>query len=221
MPAFDQLILLTPRLRLRPLATNDAPALLTIFSDVRVTQYGTMLPWQSIGDAHAMVDRDVHAMQLGERLRLGIERLDDAALVGTCTLFDLDPLCRSAELGYGLHPQAWGQGYMHEALMALLEYGFSELGLNRVMADVDPRNTASKKSLGRLGFIEEGLLRENCVIDGALADSALYGLLCREWRATVRPTRQSEVTGVALDVEEEVFDKSSTSRPSLQDSAPI
>jgi len=219
MPAFDQLVLLTQRLRLRPLANHDAPALLTIFSDVRVTQYGTMPPWPSVDEAHAMVDRDVNAMRRGERLRLGIERLEDATLLGTCTLFDLDPLCRSAELGYGLHPRAWGQGYMHEALMALLGYGYSELGLNRVMADVDPRNTASKRILERLGFTAEGLLRENCVIDGALADSALYGLLRREWRAPVHTTWRSEVTGDAVCVERRLCEDT-TRRPSLQDPIP-
>lgn len=72
---------------------------------------------------------------------------------------------------------------MHEALVALLNYGFSELDLNRVVADIDPRNVNSARSLERLGFTKEGHLRENCVVNGILADSVIYGLLRREWKA--------------------------------------
>jgi len=71
---------------------------------------------------------------------------------------------------------------MQEALVALLNYGFSELNLNRVKADIDPRNMASAKSLERIGFSKEGHLRESCVVNGVLTDSVLYGLLRREWK---------------------------------------
>jgi len=132
-------------------------------------------------EAHAMINRDVKAMASGERLRLGIERVEDQTLLGICTLFDLNEQCRMAEVGYGLGSGAWGKGYMNEALGALLEYGFSELKLNRVEADIDPRNIDSAKSLTRIGFTKEGLLLESCVVNGVLTDSARYGLLRSEW----------------------------------------
>jgi Acetyltransferase (GNAT) domain len=72
---------------------------------------------------------------------------------------------------------------MHEALVVLLNYGFSELNLNRVEADIDPRNINSARSLERIGFTKEGHLRESCVVSRVLTDSALYGLLQREWKA--------------------------------------
>ena len=67
-----------------------------------------------------------------------------------------------------------------KALVALLGLGFDELGLNRVEADVDPRNLASVRSLERLGFRQEGHLRERWIVT-AVSDSGLYGLLAREW----------------------------------------
>lgn len=121
-------------------------------------------------------------MAAGEYLRLGIERLEDHVLIGTVTLFNLDKQCRRAEIGYGMAYPAWGKGYMHEALSALLDFGFSELKLNRVEADIDPRNLASAKSLERLGFNREGYLRERWIVDGVVSDTALYGLLVREWK---------------------------------------
>jgi len=185
LPTFDQVVLQTGRLLLRPLRETDAPSLLAIFSDAKFMHFGTTPPWNSIDEAHAMIHRDVKAMASGERIRLGVERVADQALIGICTLFAWDKACRSAEVGYGLISHAWGQGYMHEALVALLDFGFSELNLNRVEADIDPRNIGSAKSLERIGFTKEGHLRENCVVNGVLTDSARYGLLLREWPSSV------------------------------------
>ena len=72
---------------------------------------------------------------------------------------------------------------MHEALGALLDYGFGELALNRVEADIDPRNAASAKTLERLGFRQEGYLRERWIVADEVSDSSLYGLLRRDWMA--------------------------------------
>ncbi len=182
MPSFDHVTLETKWLRLRPLRQADAPSLLAMFSDAKFMQYGTTPPWDSIDDARAMIDRDIEAMALGKRLRLGIERIEDQALIGICTLFDFNEGCRSAEIGYGLDSDTWGNGYMNEALVALLTYGFSELDLNRVEADIDPRNIASTQSLERIGFKKEGHLRQNCIVNSVLADSALYGLLRSDWK---------------------------------------
>lgn len=97
-----------------------------------------------------------------------------------CTLFAFSAQCRRAEVGYALASQCWGCGYMDEALRALLGYGFGELGLNRVEADIDPRNKASARSLERLGFVKEGHLRERWVVGDEVSDTALYGLLARD-----------------------------------------
>ena len=74
---------------------------------------------------------------------------------------------------------------MHEALQALLEFGFGELDLNRIDADIDPRNSASARTLERLGFTKEGYLRERWIVGDEVSDTAIYGLLRREWK--VRP----------------------------------
>jgi len=120
-------------------------------------------------------------MAEGEYLRFGIEQADTGAFIGTRTLFSISTTCRRAEAGYGLAASAWGHGYMHEALHGLLGYGFSELKPNRVEADIDPRNSVSARSLERLGCTRQGLLRERWIVDGEVSDTALYGLLQREW----------------------------------------
>ena len=183
MTGFDQLTLRTERLRLRPLRAADAPALHAIFSDPHVMRYWSTPPWTGIEQAQAFIERDLQAMRAGDYLRLGLERCSDAQLIGQCTLFDFTQTSRRAEMGYAMNADAWGRGYMHEALCALLEHGFGALQLNRVEADIDPRNAASARSLERLGFVREGLLRERWIVDGEVSDTALYGLLARDWRA--------------------------------------
>ena len=112
----------------------------------------------------------------------GIARRDDDALIGTTTLFNLNPAHRRSEIGYILHPEHWGQGLAHEALSALLEYAFGELDLHRLEADTDPGNQGSNRLLERLGFQREGEMRERWLVDGQWADSLFWGLLRHQSR---------------------------------------
>ena len=182
MPSFEHVTLETERLLLRPLRSSDAAPLFAIFSDPTVMRYWSTLPWTAIDQAHDLLARDQVAMAAGDYLRLGIEQKEDGRLVGFCTFFDLKVDSRRAEIGYGLAHSVWGHGYMHEALVALLRYGFTELGLNRVEADIDPQNEASRRSLERLGFKKEGFLPERWIVGGVVTDSDLYGLLLSDWK---------------------------------------
>ncbi len=181
MPTFDQLTLSTARLLLRPLRESDADALMDIFSDHKVMRHWSTTPWESIEQAHAAIARQLKVMAAGEHLKFGLERREDGALIGVIGL-EIMAQCRRAEVGYAMAPHAWGKAYMGEALRALLNYGFTELKLNRVWADVDPRNEASVKILERLGFAKEGYLREHWIVGDEISDTVLYGLLHRDWR---------------------------------------
>ncbi|MGZ5158132.1 MAG: GNAT family N-acetyltransferase [Caldimonas sp.] len=183
MPSFSRITLRTERLLMRPFADADAPVLFALFSDPRVTRYLSRPPWPSLQTAHERIARDIASLGAGEYLCLAVERTDTGTVIGECSLFNFMTQCRRAELGYGLAFEAWGRGYMNEALVALLEFGFSELALNRVEADIDPRNTASARRLERLGFRKEGHLRERWIVDGEVSDTGLYGLLASDWKA--------------------------------------
>jgi len=176
----DDVRLETPRLLLRPLAAADRDALFAIYADARVARYGSRPPWTSPDEAAAYIAKDAGQRAAGEFVRFAIERREDRALVGVCTLFEHDAECRRAEIGYGLGPDAWGHGYAREAVGRLLDHGFGALRLNRVEADVDPRNDASLRLLERLGFRREGLLRERWIVAGEKSDSVIFGLLASE-----------------------------------------
>jgi [ribosomal protein S5]-alanine N-acetyltransferase len=186
MPHPTPTTLTTPRLRLRWLSEADVPALFAIFSHPEVMRYWSTPPFTDIAQAHELLAQILDDYRTATALPLGIERTADAQLVGTCTLFAFHEASRRAELGYSLGRPFWGVGYMHEALQALLDYAFQMRDLNRLEADIDPRNRASARTLERLGFRQEGFLRERWIVSGEVSDSALYGLLRREWQARER-----------------------------------
>ena len=183
MPSFSDLTLRTARLELRPLAPVDAEALFALKSDAIVQRYGSHTPWTELQQAIDYIERDRRSMADGQHVQFAVVRREDDAMLGTCTLYQLDAQCRRADVGYALLPSAWGRGYANEAAIALLDWGFETLALNRVEADIDPRNTASARALERLGFTREGHLRERWIVGGEACDSLIYGLLAREWKA--------------------------------------
>ena len=180
---FSQLVLPTPRLVLRPLLPTDAPAVYAMHADPVTLRYWSTPPWADPTLADELIARDLAAMAAGDYIRLGLERQSDGRLIGLCTLFAFTLPSRRCEIGYILARDCWGQGWMHEALLTLLDYGFGVLDLNRVEADIDPRNAGSRRTLDRLGFVQEGLLRERWIVAGEVCDTALLSLLRRDWLA--------------------------------------
>jgi RimJ/RimL family protein N-acetyltransferase len=112
----------------------------------------------------------------------GLALRDTNTVIGTVTLFNLSLSNGRAEIGYAMGSAHWGKGYMNEALKALIVHAFDVMDFRRLEADVDPRNTASIRTLERLGFQREGFLRERWHVGGELQDAFFYGLLKREWQ---------------------------------------
>ena len=182
MPVFESIPIHTERLTLRPFHRSDAQNLFDMYSDPKVMRFWSSQPWESIDRAHETIERDIKAFKNGEHLCLALERSPNSQLIGQCTLFKFSESCRRAEIGYCLAPKVWGNGYMNEALRALIRYGFEHLNLNRIEADIDPLNEASVKTVERLGFVREGLLRERWIVGGEISDSVIYGLLRKDWQ---------------------------------------
>jgi RimJ/RimL family protein N-acetyltransferase len=174
-------ILTTPRLVLRALTQQDEPAIFAMYSNPAVMRYWSKPPMLAPSEALAFINNNNRWFAAREGLTWAITRQTDDVLVGMATLFNLNDQNRRAEIGYSLNRESWGQGYMTEALTAVVAYAFGPLDLMRLEADIDPRNTASRKTLERLGFVQEGLLRDRWIVAGEISDSALFGLLRRDW----------------------------------------
>lgn len=85
-------------------------------------------------------------------------------------------LWKVPELGFFLRRDRWGQGLMHEALSALLPHLFETMPLDNILADADPRNTASLGLLHRLGFVETHRTSRTIQIAGEWTDSVYLRL---------------------------------------------
>jgi len=94
---------------------------------------------------------------------------------------------RRATFGYIIHPAHQRQGIATEALSALLDHCFGDLGLHRIQAFIHPENTGSRRLVETLGFRCEGLLRDDLRVGDEWRDDILYALLATDPR--VRPDR--------------------------------
>ncbi|MFD9794180.1 GNAT family N-acetyltransferase [Streptomyces sp. NPDC059070] len=175
-------VLHTARLRLRPFNDADADSLFALHSSSHAMRYWDSAPWRERARSERFLTMCAKLAEDGTGARVAIDRASDGAFVGWCSLTGWNPDYRSASLGYILNDTMWGHGYATEAVHAVLAWGFDTLDLNRVQAEVDTRNTASGRVLEKIGFVREGTLREECVVNGEVSDTWVFGLLRRERR---------------------------------------
>jgi [ribosomal protein S5]-alanine N-acetyltransferase len=183
MPILKQTTLTTERLTLRWLTPDDAPEQFALFSDPAVTRYWSTPAWTDIAQARAFIEQALADCASGTGVRFAITLRASGANIGNIKLYDFFHQNRRCDIGYALLPAHWGKGYLGEAMAATLAYAFGELNMNRIEADIDPRNDASAKTLERMGFQKEGYMRERWIVNGEVCDTAFYGLLKRDWDA--------------------------------------
>jgi len=182
MSLFDPFpTLQTPRLTLRALTPEDLDAIFRIQSDPVVTKYFGRPADSTPADTQKRLDLVFEGVRTGTAIRWGLTLRGSDELMGSTGFWRWNKDHRWAEIGYELAAAYWGKGYMTEAHMATLRYGFDVMGLNRVEANVDPENKASIRVLEKLGFVREALLREHWYYQGLFTDTATYGLLRRDF----------------------------------------
>lgn len=117
-----------------------------------------------------------------DMLTLAIQPKGESELAGEI-LFKLESVrAMQGEIGWSLHPDSVGNGFVTEAAQALLKLGFEHFGFRRVFARIDTENTASLRVAERLGMRREGHLIDNDFYDGRWGSEYVYALLASEWR---------------------------------------
>ena len=97
--------------------------------------------------------------------------------IGDFGIWRIDTKNSRGEIGYILHPNFWGKGFMTEAFNTLIRFGFKELNLHSYEANVNINNDNSKALLLKFGFKQEAYFRENFYYDGKFLDSEIYCLI--------------------------------------------
>lgn len=106
----------------------------------------------------------------------------DGEPVGSVGLKPPNEVWGTAEIGYMIAHDEWGNGYATDAVREICGYAFEERRLDKVYATVYATNPASRRVLEKAGFTEEGVLREEGFVEGERVDVLRYGLLVDEWR---------------------------------------
>ena len=175
----------TARLQLREIVASDAPALLAIHGDREAMKWFGTDPLADLEAAERVIAGFANMRTLpSPGVRWGLVHANasrGSALLGTCGVFRWNRGWRSCLTGYELARHAQGQGYMGEALRAIYAWAFDTMGIDRIEAQVHPLNAPSLALLKKLGFVEEGLLREAGYWLGERRDLVQLGLLRREF----------------------------------------
>ena len=182
----------TERLLLRAIHPQDADDVFALFSDLKVANAYEFEPLSQRSQAEEMIQRFTSWFQQDQAIRWGIFPRGSQRMVGSCCLDTFHPRFQSANLGYSLRSDVWGQGLASEAVAAMLNFTFEHgaMGpLNRVQAMTDRGNRRSQNLLRRLQFQEEGRLRQYGYWKGQFHDMRVFGLLkddwlTADWRAT-------------------------------------
>ncbi|HEY2628652.1 MAG TPA: GNAT family N-acetyltransferase [Usitatibacter sp.] len=179
--SFEPTVLETARVKLRFVEERDVDAVYAVYSDPVVARYLSRPAQTDRAEAVKMVGNILAGYGDGSSVAFAMERREDGVVMGIVMLFRMHEESRRAEIGYSMARAYWGQGYMDESLRTAIDYAFGPMNLNRLEADIDPRNVSSAKSLVRLRFKAEGVLRERWIVSGEVSDTAYYGLLRAEW----------------------------------------
>lgn len=170
-------ILETQRCLLRQVVTTDAPDFFRLRSDERVMQYIDREKWKTIDEALEMILKMNESLQKGEGISWAISLKENNQMIGMAGLWRIIKEHHRAEIGYTLLPEYWNMGLMSEVIQSIIHFGFQQMNLHSIEADINPVNIGSKRVLEKNGFVQEAYFRENYFFEGKFLDSAIYSLI--------------------------------------------
>ena len=181
----------TERLKLRAIFPSDAAEIFALMSDLKVAEYHELDPFENIEQAHDVIANYTSWFQNDQAVRWGILKRETGELIGTCCFDTFHRKYQSANLGYNLRSDHWGNGFATEAVAKITEFAFAKgiVGsVNRIQAITVPENVASEKVLARIGFQKEGLMRQYGFWKGDFRDMNLFSLLRKMALPNVKPS---------------------------------
>ena len=167
----------THRLALRPFGIADAPRVQSLAGakEIYATTLNIPHPYGP-GLAEQWIASHATQFDAGKGATLAITLAEGGELVGAIGLV-AQPEHQRAELGYWIGVPYWNRGYCTEAAVAMIQYGFDELGLHKITARHLVGNRASERVMVKAGMRKEGELVDEIYKDGAFRTLGIYGLV--------------------------------------------
>jgi RimJ/RimL family protein N-acetyltransferase len=188
----EQASIETRRLLLRRFELSDAADVQRLANDKRVVSNLRSLPYPyEYGEAMRWIGTQQDNFKNGKSANFAITSLNSGDVLGSIGLL-IDKVNESAELGYWLGVEYWGNGYCTEAAAAVLQYGFERLKLHRICAHHMLRNPASGRVLQKIGLRREGHLRGHLKKYGVFEDIVVYGILRDEFPSAFAKEKEAD-----------------------------
>ena len=132
---------------------------------------------KTVNDAAALIQTMRDGFEKRESIVWAMSLKNDPKLIGTIGYWRMQKESFRAEVGYLLHSDFWQKGLAHEALQAVLKYGFDTMNCHSIEAVIDPENVASERLLQKCGFVKEAHFKENFFWNGQFSDTVIYSKL--------------------------------------------
>lgn len=168
----------TLRLILRHFKKSDGPAVASLAGDRKIADTMISIPHPyTTGYFNKWHNKTKSLARTGAAFHFAITLKSDEKLIGSIELRDIDRVHLQAELSLWIGSDWWNTGYATESANAVIEYGFSQLGLNRIYAHRMIRNKTCESLFNKIGMRQEGILRQRVIKWGKFEDVALYAII--------------------------------------------
>jgi RimJ/RimL family protein N-acetyltransferase len=186
-PPDNLMELVTPRLRIREFAVADFQAMRDLDSQPAMHTYEREHP--SEDETRQTLEESIRNQRAvprtAFRLAITVPPLDTVR--GVVKLARQWEAIREWEIGWAVHPDEWGKGNATEAAWFMLDWGFRELNIHRVVAYCHALNAASVRVMEKLGMHQDGRLRETRWLNGTWWDEFVYSILDKDWKTAKNP----------------------------------
>lgn len=170
----------TERLVLRNLNQEDKNDLYEIRSNPTTMQYIPRPVAKTVDDVILLIDMIIDFTTKNERINWAITEKGNNKLIGFIGYPNIKHESFRAEIGYMLHPKFVGKGIAHEALKAVIDYGFNVINLHSIEAIIHTDNKASIKLIEKVGFVKEAHFKDYIFHNGQFHDEFVYSLIKSE-----------------------------------------
>ncbi|MDG5789241.1 GNAT family protein [Evansella sp. AB-P1] len=167
----------TDRLVLRKVTMEDVSTIFKYGSDEEVSRYVTWDIHRTIADSEEFVKFVLNQYENKKIAPWAMELKENGKLIGTVDFVSWQTKHHTAEIGYVIAKEFWGNGYTTEAAKAIITFGFEKMDLVRIQARCFTENVASQRVMEKVGMTYEGLHRKAMLIKGKHRDLKMFAVL--------------------------------------------
>jgi [ribosomal protein S5]-alanine N-acetyltransferase len=170
-------VLETDRLLFRRHVREDAPVLFAYRSSPEIMKFIDRPLATKMDDALELIQKIDDGINSNTLISWAVMSKENNSLAGSVSFHKIYPEHHRAEIGYLFGKEYWGKGFAAECVKVLTEYGFGEMKLHSIEANVNPKNAASMRVLEKNNFVREAYFKENYYWNGKFLDTAIYSLI--------------------------------------------